>query len=78
MTEDEMVECHHRFNGHEFEQILGDGEGQGSLACCSPWGNKESNTTEQLNNNTAPRGLNSPWRSLTYRYIAPVSASMLL
>ena len=37
-------------NGHEFEQTLGDGEGQGSLACCSPWGSKEANATEQLNN----------------------------
>ena len=36
MTEDEMVVWHHRFNGHEFEQALGDSEGQGSLACCSP------------------------------------------
>jgi len=40
-TEDEMVGGHHRLNGHEFEQTLGDGEGQGSLACCSPWGLKE-------------------------------------
>ena len=38
MTEDEMVGWHHQFNGHEFEQTLGDGEGQGSLVCCSPWG----------------------------------------
>ena len=38
VTEDEMVGWHHRLNGHKFEQILGDGEGQGSLACCSPWG----------------------------------------
>ena len=38
-------------NGHEFEQTLGDGEGQGSLACCSPWGRKELDMTEQLNNN---------------------------
>ena len=38
-------------NGHEFEQTLGDGEGQGSLACCSPWGRKESDMTEQLKNN---------------------------
>ena len=45
-----MVEWHHRFNGHEFEQALGDGEGQGSLACCSPWGHKESDTTELLSN----------------------------
>ena len=37
-TEDEMVRWHHRLNGHEFEQTPGDGEGQGSLACCSPWG----------------------------------------
>ena len=50
MTEDEMVGWHHRLNGHEFEQALGDGKGQGSLACCSPWGPKESNMTEQLNN----------------------------
>ena len=50
-TEDEMVGWHHRLNGHEFEQARGDGEGQGSLACCSPWGHKESDMTEQLNNN---------------------------
>ena len=49
MTEDEMVGWHHWLNGHEFEQTLGDGEGEGSLACCSPWGCKESDTTEQLN-----------------------------
>ena len=47
MTEDEMIEWHHRLNGHEFEQILGDGEGQGGLVCCSPWGCKESDTTAQ-------------------------------
>ena len=51
MTEDEMVGWHHRLNGHEFEQAPGDGEGQGSLACCSPWVRKESDMTEQLNNN---------------------------
>ena len=50
MTEDEMVGWYHQFSGHEFEQALGDGEGQGSLACCSPWGSKESDTTERLNN----------------------------
>ena len=48
-TEDEMVEWHHWLNGHEFEQALGVGDGQGSLACCSPWGRRESDTTEQLN-----------------------------
>ena len=51
VTEDEMVECHHWLNGHKFEQTPGDGEGQRGLACCSPWGHKESDTTEQLNNN---------------------------
>ena len=49
MTEDEMVGWHHRLDGPEFEQALGVGEGQGSLSCCSPWGCKESDTTEQLN-----------------------------
>ena len=46
MTEDEMVVWHHQLNGHEFEQALGDGEGQGSLLCCSPWGRTESDMTE--------------------------------
>ena len=44
-----MVGCHHGLDGHEFEQALGVGDGQGSLACCSPWGHKESDTTQQLN-----------------------------
>ena len=44
-----MVGWHHRLNGHEFEQTLWVGDGQGSLACCSPWGCKELNMTEQLN-----------------------------
>ena len=43
MTEDEMIGWHHRLNAHEFEQALGDGEGQGSLLCFSPWSLKESN-----------------------------------
>ena len=50
MTEDEMVGWHHHLGGHEFEQVPGDGEGQGSLACYSPWGCKESDMTERLNN----------------------------
>ena len=45
MTEDEMVGWHHWLNGHEFEQTPGDSEGQGSLACCTPWGQKESYMT---------------------------------
>ena len=52
VTEDEMVGWHHQLNGHELEQAPGDGEGQGSLACCSPWGHKELDTTEQLNANS--------------------------
>ena len=50
MAEDEMVGWHHQLNGHEFEATLVDGEGQGSLVCCSPWGCKESDVTERLNN----------------------------
>ena len=53
MTEDEMVARLNRLNAHEFEQTLEDGEGQGSLACCSPWGSKESDTTERLNNSVS-------------------------
>ena len=52
MAENEMVGGHHWLSGHEFEQILGDSEGQGGLECCSPWGHEESDTTQQLNNNT--------------------------
>ena len=51
MTEEEMVGWHHRLNEHEFEQAPGDSEGQGSLVCCSLQGHKESDMTEQLNNN---------------------------
>ena len=69
-TEDEMVGWHHRLNGHEFEQTLGDGEGQGSLVCCCPWGHKESDTTEQLNNNNC---FTMSWilrflKSISYEY----------
>ena len=52
MTEDEMVEWQHRINGHKFEQAPGDGEGQRGLVCCSPWGHKESDTAERLNNHS--------------------------
>ena len=46
MTEDEMVGWHHRLNGHEFEQVLGVGDGQGSLVYCNPWGCKELDTAQ--------------------------------
>ena len=51
MTEEKMAEVgwHHQLAGHEFEQVLGDGDGQGSLACCSPRDRKESDTPERLN-----------------------------
>ena len=49
MTEDEMLEWHHRLDGWEFEQVLGVGDGQGSLGCCSPWGRKKSDTIEWPN-----------------------------
>ena len=49
MTEDEMVGLHHGLYGPEFEEALGDGDGQGGLACCSPWGHKEADMTERLN-----------------------------
>ena len=48
MTKDEMVGWHHQLDGHKFEQALGVGDGQGSLVYCSPWGCKESDTTERL------------------------------
>ena len=49
MTEDEMVGWLHQLDGHEFEQATEVGDGQGGLACCSPWGHKELDTTERLN-----------------------------
>ena len=53
-----MVGWHHGLNGHAVEQALGDGEGQGRLVCCSPWGHRESHTTEGLdNNNVLPRAV---------------------
>ena len=61
MTEDEMVGWHHQLDEHEFKQAPGDGEGQGSLAYCSPWVHKESDTTVGLNNN---KGLPSITKAL--------------
>ena len=54
MAEDKMVGWHRQLSGREFEQVPADGERQGSLACCRPWGLKESHMTEQLNNNSFP------------------------
>ena len=61
MTEDEMAGWHHWLNGHEFEQAPGDGEGQGKLVCYTPWGHKESDTTEWLKNNEALSSFHSSY-----------------
>ena len=69
-TEDETVEWHHGLNGHEFEQIPGDGEGQGSLAYCSPWDCKELDTTEWLsNNNNISKAALMPNKYLLEKYL---------
>ena len=60
MTKDEMIGWHRQLNEYEFEQAPGDGEGQGCLVCCSTWGHKMLDTTEQLNNN------NSLWTKCDY------------
>ena len=58
--EDEMFEWHHRYNGPELGQTSGDSEGQGGLACCSPWGHKESDMTGRLNNHIPGRKREEP------------------
>ena len=63
MMEDEMVGWHHQLDGHESEQAPGDGEGQGSMACCSPQGGKELDATERLNNNNAYDSNKSKYRN---------------
>ena len=65
MTEDEMVGWHQRLNGHDFGWTPGVGDGQGGLVCCGPWGCKESDTTERLNNN-----ISSIWETCSYRYMS--------
>jgi len=64
MTEDEMVGWHHQLNGHEFEQTPRVGEGQGSLACCSPWG---------LNKNMKVCGTDTDWGFSSLRHRLPIS-----
>ena len=71
MPEDEMVGGHHRLDGHESEQAPGVGDGQGGLACCSPWGRKELDTTERLNCTELEFWIqNSPllWQSESHLY----------
>ena len=64
MTEDEMVGWHHQLDGLEFDEVLGVGDGQGGLVCCSPWGRKQLDTTEQLNNSTYTKGKESSLKSI--------------
>ena len=77
-TEDEMVGWYHWLNGHEFEQTLGDGEGQGSLVCCSPWGLKESDMTARLNNRLGVAGPRSQQRWQFSPYLTSISAISFL
>ena len=63
-----LIWWHHQLNGHECEQAPGDGEVQGSLACCSPWGHKESDMTERLNNNN--NNNNNKWIALLLEGLA--------
>ena len=72
-----MVGWHHRLNGHESEQVPGAGDGQGSLACCSPWGWKESDTTERLNTNTQGGPVSCKTRVSEERESGPSVRSLL-
>ena len=79
MTEDEMIGWHHRLDGCEFEQALGAGEGQGSLAaCCSPWGLKESDMTERLNNNNGMQRLLSVSLMVTIMHKAIIDIQKIM
>ena len=70
MTENEMIGWYYGLNEHEFEQALGDSEGQQSLGCCSSWGCRESDTSERLNNSNAD--IRPPGKFLQHR-VATVS-----
>ena len=76
MIEDEMVGWHHWLDGHEFEQAPGDGEGQGSLTCCSPRGQKESDTTEELNDDNEAEV--HPWQWCSQTHLSKTHLIMLL
>ena len=64
-----MVGWYHQLDGHEFKQAPGDGKGQGSLVCCSPWGRKESDTTEGLNRKSECAGGHTQWQEKEDRSI---------
>ena len=73
-----MVGWHHRLNGHESEQAPGDGEGQGSLEWCSPWGHKELDTTERLNNNNKSVLSSLSWLDLLDNLLQLLHQQLLL
>ena len=77
MTEDEMAGFHHQLNGHEFEYTLGVGDRQGGLVCCSSWGHKESDTTEQLNWVWIPWVIFQILVSISFPGILPFSLCLL-
>ena len=74
MTEDEMIGWHHRLEGHEFEQVLGVADGQGSLTCRSPWALKESATTEQLDNNNYKKRCSEPLDTCFFGYMCKLKS----
>ena len=76
MIEDEMVRWHHQLDEYEFEQALGVGDGQGGLACCSPWGHKESDTTERLNR-TVPLAVQSAAMNASRSLLTPFTCECL-
>ena len=76
--EDEMIRWHHRLNGHEFEQTLGDGEGQGSLTCCCPWGCKESTWPSDWTATVTTNDLTIPLLSINSKKIKTVEKIFVL
>ena len=77
MTEDKVVGQHHQLNGHEYEQTPGDSEGQGSLACCSPLGHNESDTTQQLRDNIVQwRKIPGDWKQGKVLFAKPQSIAL--
>ena len=77
MTDDDMAGWHHQLDGREFEQALRTGDGQGSLACCSPWGRKESDTTKRLNNNNQDPQKLCNWLTVTEQVKGRLEAQTL-
>ena len=77
MTEDEMVGWHHQLNGHECEQSMEVGEGQGTLVSCSPWGCKESDATEHLKNNNNIISVSGVMKSDIYIHYEMITTSLV-